>query len=355
VRVWLGTHHPASNGATVYDTDSRTLPAGQAATRVGTLGIALRRAGARLVYKKIDSTLRGNVGAESAALLVALGRRLAVVAPAFPSNGRTTRGGVQLVDGVPSHLGVAGRDPAHPMHHPTVAAALAAQSALPVRIARPGDALEGDGFVVVDAETDAELATIAARVVEQGEAVLPVGSAGLAAQLAVAWAHGAGPRARPTLSREERRPGGTGVLVVCGSANPRSTAQVAALALDPSAVEMAAVRLVADDVALLTSAGWTGATSAEVAARLGAMASAIGERARPGGLVLTGGDTARAVLVALDAHGIELADEVLPGMPAGQIIGGRLDGVAVITKAGGFGPPDALMTAVRYLREEKIA
>ena len=39
--------------------------------------------------------------------------------------------------------------------------------------------------------------------------------------------------------------------------------------------------------------------------------AAIVARARPDALLLTGGDTARAVLGALDAHGIELDDELL--------------------------------------------
>src|SRR5438128_619063 len=155
-----------------------------------------------LVTKKVDSTMRGNVGAEVEALLRALGRRLAVLAPAFPANGRTTVEGVQLVDGVPAHLTAVGRDPAHPMRWPTIAAALAAQSALavapiPLATVRAGPAaLQGalralaDGgpaIAVADAESDDDLGAIAAAVAALGPDCLPVGSAGLAAQLPSAW------------------------------------------------------------------------------------------------------------------------------------------------------------------------
>jgi uncharacterized protein YgbK (DUF1537 family) len=87
--------------AVVIDTASRTMPAGFAARRVVEAGRAVRRV--RIVYKKIDSTLRGPVAAELAAALGATERERTVVAPAFPAAGRVTVGGMQMVDGVPVH------------------------------------------------------------------------------------------------------------------------------------------------------------------------------------------------------------------------------------------------------------
>src|ERR687894_2294085 len=71
--------------AVSFDTDSRDMPAGFAAKRVVDVARAVR--GARLVYKKLDSTLRGNVRAEIAAALGASGRERVIVAPAFPGAG----------------------------------------------------------------------------------------------------------------------------------------------------------------------------------------------------------------------------------------------------------------------------
>src|SRR5207244_2052723 len=67
------------------------------------------------------------------------------------------------------------------------------------------------------------------------------------------------------------------------------------------------------------------------------------------GLVLTGGDTAAAVCRALGAECLELGGEVLPGMPTGTLLGGRRPGLRIVTKSGGFGPPDALVRAVEAL------
>src|ERR671916_3059704 len=77
--------------AVAFDTDSRAMPAGFAAKRV--LNAARVARGARIVYKKLDSTLRGNVAAELAAAFGASGCARTVVAPAFPEAGRTTAGG----------------------------------------------------------------------------------------------------------------------------------------------------------------------------------------------------------------------------------------------------------------------
>src|SRR5215207_2154334 len=73
--------------AVAFDTDSRTMPAGFAAKRV--LDAAHAAGGARIVYKKLDSTLRGNVAAELAAALGVLHPDCVIVAPAFPAAGRT--------------------------------------------------------------------------------------------------------------------------------------------------------------------------------------------------------------------------------------------------------------------------
>jgi uncharacterized protein YgbK (DUF1537 family) len=69
------------------------------------------------------------------------------------------------------------------------------------------------------------------------------------------------------------------------------------------------------------------------------------ERARPGALLLTGGETAIAVLRSLGAGGLRLTGELEPGLALGILAGGPFDGLAVMTKAGGFGDADALVRA----------
>jgi uncharacterized protein YgbK (DUF1537 family) len=59
--------------------------------------------------------------------------------------------------------------------------------------------------------------------------------------------------------------------------------------------------------------------------------------------MLTGGETAIAVLRALEAHGLRLSGQLEPGLALGTLAGGPFDGLAVLTKAGGFGDADTLV------------
>ena len=70
------------------------------------------------------------------------------------------------------------------------------------------------------------------------------------------------------------------------------------------------------------------------------------------GLVLTGGHTAQLVCSAAGARGIELRSQVLPGLAEGRLIGGQLQGLSVVTKAGGFGDVDALLKVCLHLVQQ---
>ena len=84
---------------------------------------------------------------------------------------------------------------------------------------------------------------------------------------------------------------------------------------------------------------------------LGELTLAIMERARIGGLFLTGGDIAIAVAQALNAQGYRIQQEVAPCIPCGRFINSELDDLPVITKAGGFGSESALCDALSFIEE----
>ncbi len=74
-------------------------------------------------YKKIDSTLRGNIAVETLAMLEVLNWNAAVIVPAFPSEGRITVGGYHLLKGVPIERTELARDVHSPIfesHVPTL-------------------------------------------------------------------------------------------------------------------------------------------------------------------------------------------------------------------------------------------
>ncbi|MCY3757134.1 MAG: hypothetical protein OXG96_05375, partial [Acidobacteria bacterium] len=68
-----------------------------------------------------------------------------------------------------------------------------------------------------------------------------------------------------------------------------------------------------------------------------------------GATILVGGDTALKVYEQCGARGIRVLGDVVPGIPWGRWIGGRLDGLPLVTKAGGFGDPDTLCDIAVFL------
>src|SRR6185503_5219778 len=116
------------------------------------------------------------------------------------------------------------------------------------------------------------------------------------------------------------------LLVVAGSAHPSTRTQVMRLG------RRADLEILAppDD-----GRAGDAARRGETARSLAESARARIERARPGAVMLTGGETAIAVLRALEAHGLRLSGLLEPGLALGTLAGGPFDGLAVLTKAGG--------------------
>jgi D-threonate/D-erythronate kinase len=350
--------------AVAFDTDSRTMPAGFAAKRVVEAAHAAR--GARIAYKKLDSTLRGNVAVELAAALKASRRDRAIVAPAFPAAGRTTVGGTQLVHGVPVDETEMKNDPRTPVresHLPTMLAdAFSSVGALdagklpdPERFHRT---LEDNECVVADARSEADLEALV-RAVPDPARVLWAGSAGLALALGRVYP---GPHAGEMgMSSRPASP----VLVVIGSLSGVAREQLRRLVREYGEVAVpvraegaselertvVAVReaLAGHACAVVHSPEQRSASGGPVLKPLAEVAARLSEEELFEGLVLTGGATAVGVARRLGASGIRLGGEVESGVPIGALIGPTE--YPVVTKAGGFGEPDTLVKAVQALAQ----
>ena len=395
---------PASGDVIVITTESRSRPADEARRLVAHAGARVRSWNARQVYKKIDSTMRGNVGAELEALASALDRRLVILTPAFPANGRTVHHGRLFVNGLPLAESEFGCDALSPQRHSPIGEILAEQSDW--QVVQIGlDQVRGGGarlverieqlsvaneptLVVCDAVNPSDLYQIAAALAGLGS-VLPAGSAGLAEWLPQAL------RMRPTpASALPRVPSGDAVIVVVGSVNPISRRQLKRLSASNSVatVEISAEELIDPDArrreiergaretrAALSSrmdvaltfdlehgadklalfAERHGLKMVEMTETIVRSLGTIVSRARPSvaqlGLVLTGGDTAIAVCRALGGSGMVVNREVAPGIPTCALVGGDDDGAPIVTKAGGFGSEDALLVALRTLKDGPIS
>ena len=343
----------ASARVVSVNTDSRHLSAAQAAVRVDE--VARHLGGAfDIVVKKIDSTLRGNVVSETLALMQASGRRKALVAPAFPGQGRTMTGGVVHVDGKPLAQTAFARDALSPPPlQPLQEVFAASKPDLDIATVRPGGAFEANVDVwVADSENDADLSAAVSAIRPRIDAVLLAGSAGLTRALAQSLF---GADAVPVASSPV-----TGTIVFAvGSRAARSAEQVDALANEPDTAVLRAPNgrlqhgqpTSARNLVLKATPDEAGreGDAEDVAADMARHAIDLARRSKAQALVATGGDTAIAILAASDNPALQVLGDLMPGIPYARI---RLDGepVWLVTKAGGFGTPGTFRDVARRLR-----
>lgn len=301
------------------------------------------------LYLKIDSTVRGRVAEQVAGALD--GRRrahpsaYAVLCPAYPAMGRTVEDGHVLVHGVPVHEGPAAHDPVTPVRTSDLrelvpGAALAEGDDLAAAIAATA---QRHDVVIVDARGQADLDRLAEALVVLGPDAVPVGSAGLAVALARVWRDGPLVAPAPLVL-----PSGGRTLVVVSSLHEVARAQVAEL------LRTDAERDLHVDV-LVTPAECVDGAADERArdlARQAADAVTAGEHDL---LVLVGGDGAAQTLRALGATGIRVVDAAVEGVPVGTVVGGPHHGLAVATKAGGFGDHQTLIDLICAVRASEGA
>lgn len=344
---------PRVPGVTAIDLGTRLLDEPSATTRAGRA--ARLFAGSALLFKTVDSTLRGHVTAEVRAAWAGSRRRAVVVAPAFPAEGRVTRQAVQYVRGVPVHESEFARDPVHPVRCSDLTVLFPDAVAIGPEGAAVLPGLIGRGALVVcSAATDDDLDRLVSAVPHLDD-VLWAGSPGLAAALARRCARGDRAVASAPAPAPARRP-----LVVVGSANPSTRRQLAALRTqadvrgvtvgDDPAPSVRALRALTSPVLTLQTPDErrTPATARALARSLAAVVQALAEESLFDALVVTGGETATTVLQALGIDRIDLLDEPEPGVARGTPP--LPHSLPVLIKAGGFGDDELLLRLCRLVR-----
>lgn len=328
--------------------ESRHLTASAAAERVLRATQVLARLAPAVWFKKIDSTLRGQVVAESLAMRQACGRQL-LLAPAVPSQGRTTCNARIIVHGQPLEATDFACDARSRPPHSRLDSrldsgldALFAAAGLPLVRHVPGQKLTS-ADIVADAETDADLEALICWVDDAQHKWLAVGAAGLSRALA----HVMFGEAVSCLDHMRF----TGLWMAVGSRSERARQQVVALhraapelpvmtGVAEAEVETPCLLLVPDTQASPSNADEVAATLAD--------ALAVGmATARQRLYLMTGGDCASALMNRLDARYIDVVGEWEAGVVLGYPQGNRE--WPLLTKAGGFGDETLLVRLLRSL------
>lgn len=365
-----------------YSTNSRHMAPIEAAHEIQQ---AIEHLGdpSQIVVKRFDTTLRGNIGSEMEATLRAVRkmrphqRTVGLVVPAFPSAGRATIGGYQILDGSPILMGPAATDPFTPVHHSRVADIIHEQSALEIAevsldcVMGSADnlahalrqAAERADFVVVDsvtAEHQNRISEAASELTgpQLGWVVFDTGPFGAS----FAQAMGLGPE------HGRQAP----VLALIGSPTERSRAQANRLEEDEHvslitvATPDADVLHISDTIESRVREGFTivgirttsrtpetsnPGYATRILELITGIAQECAKRLELGGIYASGGDVGVAVLKALGAQGYAIEEEVLPLAVCGAVAGGPYDGLGFATKGGLVGDEDAAVRCVRQLRE----
>lgn len=156
-------------------------------------------------YKKIDSTVRGNIAVETLAMLKVLDMDASVIIPAFPSEGRITVGGYHLLKGVPIGRTEMAKDPHSPINESHVPTLLKNQlgenndivahidlktvmnGAGPILMKINELVKKGKKLIVADATSIVDIEQIILAINKSGFNILPTGTAATATVLSSIW------------------------------------------------------------------------------------------------------------------------------------------------------------------------
>ncbi|MCM3717819.1 four-carbon acid sugar kinase family protein [Fictibacillus phosphorivorans] len=384
-----------SYNAVCIDTDSRYARKDVAEMRIKKSIENLKIWGADVICKRIDSTVRGNIGIEVDKVLNELGEKsIAIVVASFPDSSRITSGGYLLVNGVPVQATDVANDPVTPLTESYVPSIIKKQSEHPVAhlgletVLQGKDVIlqdlkkqiqEGNRIIVMDAVTDEEIEDIAhAMALIEDYQLVPVDPGPLTAYYSNAFT------SQHTQSKK--------VIVTVGSVTSLSAEQLDYLINKTDAipiyvdahklaslseswetevdrvVQEALAQIQLQDILVITTnspaaerldlkrlSAEQGVSQDQLAKRI---ADGLGKVTRVviqstsyeiGGCFSSGGDVTASLCSVGRAEGIKLKDEILPLVAYGEFMGGYFDGLPIATKGGMVGDKKAIHTIIKHL------
>ncbi|MBM4323440.1 MAG: hypothetical protein FJ115_07780 [Deltaproteobacteria bacterium] len=380
----------------VINTDSRGLSPEKASSLISNLFKNYDKELFSIIYKKIDSTLRGNIGYEIDAILKKMNGSLCLMAPSYPEQNRRLVGGILIVGEKPLALTEVAQNTTSPIQESHVHKLLQRQSQNNVgwidltHVASGSEGLrkavekeqkKGTRVIIFDAVSRQDLANIAEVGFFLKKKPLFVGSAGLAEEVAKKITPPEGPIPDPLKQKGKTF---KHIFIIGGSASSVTHQQLRRIErgkvpayqlnkttlLNDDARTQAERKEISKKVSDALSQGMAilkttpdmlqsedskdlpihlkiTTTLAEIT-----ISALIQSKVdvHDLALILTGGDTAQSIINTFDIDGIKIEGELLEGIIRGHLIGGKWDGLTVVTKAGAFGKEDALERIVEMLQ-----
>ena len=357
----------ADSAVLVINARSRASSVDGARALVRVAAEDLERAGRRVIYHKMDSTLRGYWPEELDTLDSLLRPTRVLICPAFPARGRFYRGGhldlgkeewKELYEFAPT---IWSRDLRSSLkeqlgyypHLVSLDVLRRGQKAV-----RQAVATAKTRYVVFDATRERDLEVIGKAFRDSEAQVLWAGSAGLVRYVLPRLA-----QPESGLSAAPERPW----LLIQGSRQQISHEQFRRLELEGSVLSLsvrsspgrkektrwyeAALAALAQrqHVAIAVPRDFGFSLPEELAHFLERLLRGIRRGRWLGGIFVSGGNTAEAVCDSLRATALQVAREVRPGIAWSFLVDGRRPGLPLITKAGGFGGADEVRQILKEI------
>lgn len=385
----------------IFPTDSRAINKDLAYKKINKISNLLRNDNIKVYSKRIDSTLRGNLGSEADGILDALGKDyIAIVAPCFPSSGRIVSGGYLLVNGLPLHKTEAAFDPIKPVHTSNVADIFRQQSKYKVASIGINELMEGkhkiaermvnlvkkgNRILTFDCITQEDLDLIADALISSKLKFVAVDPGVFTSTIA---------RKLITPIKEQKK-NKNKILALVGSINPVTKGQMEELwlsqktynvfinikeLLESEVSRKTEINRVADEI--LSNCDKNNITTVtgtslfpenrvnfdyyskrdkleidELSEKINSSFAEIAflifsKNSTFKGLYTSGGDITISVCERFGVLGLNLLDEVLPLAAYAEMLDGKFDKLKVITKGGMVGEKDAIKRCITYLKEQ---
>lgn len=366
----------------VINTDSRALDAETAGKIVTQAVIDYIDPDTKIIFKKIDSTFRGNVGIEVKSAADAFDADLVVVASAIPKAGRTTIQGRVYVNSVDLVDTEFASDPKTPVESSTIAEILGATANLAYTnvtletlrdtdvsaIFAQMDALPRKQVVIFDSETDDDLAKVAKVLAMVNKRMVLVGAAGIASHLCT------------DMFMTTKKP----MLIIAGSLSEVTQNQVVycegkgikVIDVEPKFIiesrsdylstcinQVAECLSAGQDTIVRTSRsqedrvnaaryasdiGITGIELGDLVSNfLGEFSQEVIRQDLISSALFTGGDIATGVAIKMGISGYQIEGEIEPCIPYGKFVG---HDISVATKAGGFGKENSIANIIQFFK-----
>jgi len=384
------------NGADVFviDTETRESTSEKARERITNLFSGLQLTAEDIIYKKVDSTLRGNIGVEIGEIMKELKKDICIFTPSFPTNSRIVSGGYLLVQNEPLGVSEYYNGALNSGDASYIPYLLEQQTNLPVGRIDLKEVIKGEKcilnglnelykagkkIIVIDAINDKHLKNIIISSSNFAGSVLLAGSAGLANYLSKICIKKKSPKTYRGVKNNS-------FVIVGGSRNNILDSQIEYLKKKMGVFEIKInVKKIFEEkeqsfkqylkkakeevknekhivirpdpvfkkenvIERLKIDSNLSFRELEVIIRnfLGELTAMIIKECSINNVIITGGDTSIGVCRALGINNLKIHNEILPGIPLSTSRTNNHN-VRLVTKAGGFGEADTLYKLINKL------